>query len=255
MIVRVWASRAASGSSIRSTSGSLARRAGDAHALLHAAGELVRIGVGEPGEPDQRQDLAGMRLRARARGTPRFSGPNTTLSSTVRQGRSACSWKTMAVSGVPGRSARIATSPADWRTRPGADAEAAWTCRSRSGPPGTGTPRRDVQRDPIEGQDGAAVPAEGDADLAELNLGSPTPAGTVRYYPTPPGRNRSACALPRRRLANVGTPRSSPAISLPWPAMSLSKGATRLARAGARRPMVDPVLHSGAMLRCPPTRP
>jgi len=36
----------------------------------------------------------------------------------VRHGRSACSWNTIAVSGVPGRSAWMRTSPALWRCRP-----------------------------------------------------------------------------------------------------------------------------------------
>src|SRR5215831_18608508 len=60
--------------------------------------------------------------RARAsrseRATPRFSRPKVTLSRTVRHGRSACSWNTIAVSGVPGRSAWMRTSPALWRCRP-----------------------------------------------------------------------------------------------------------------------------------------
>ena len=36
----------------------------------------------------------------------------------MRHGRSACSWNTIAVSGVPGRSAWMRTSPALWRCRP-----------------------------------------------------------------------------------------------------------------------------------------
>src|SRR2546425_3507018 len=62
--------------------------------------------------------ISRARASRSARGTPRFSRPNVTLSRTVRHGNSACSWKTIAVSGVPGRSASIRTAPALWRRRP-----------------------------------------------------------------------------------------------------------------------------------------
>src|SRR5262245_32666571 len=62
--------------------------------------------------------ISRARASRSARPTPRFSRPKVTLSRTVRQGRSACSWNTIAVSGEPGRSASMRTSPALWRSNP-----------------------------------------------------------------------------------------------------------------------------------------
>ena len=67
MSSRVSASSAANGSSISSTAGIVGQRAGDGDPLLHAAGEVVRVGVGEFLELDQREllerDLLALRLR------------------------------------------------------------------------------------------------------------------------------------------------------------------------------------------------
>src|SRR5688572_7988626 len=56
--------------------------------------------------------ISRARASRAARATPRFSRPKATLASTVRHGSNACSWKTIAVSGVPGRLAWIRTVPA-----------------------------------------------------------------------------------------------------------------------------------------------
>ena len=60
MSARVISSRAANGSSISSTAApsAIARTEGDA--LLHAAGQLVRVGVGEVGEADLGEQLVGV---------------------------------------------------------------------------------------------------------------------------------------------------------------------------------------------------
>ena len=71
------------------------QRAGEAHALAHAAGKLARIGRFEAVQPDQvdggQRALANLR-----RGQPSASSPSCTFSSTVSQGNSAKLWNTMA---------------------------------------------------------------------------------------------------------------------------------------------------------------
>ena len=46
------------------------QRAGDGHALAHAARQLVRAGAGEPAEADEVEQLGGARRRRSARGQP-----------------------------------------------------------------------------------------------------------------------------------------------------------------------------------------
>ena len=74
-------------------------RAGEADALAHAAGELVRIALLEAGEADLADVVARRSPRARRAGMPRSSSPKATLRSTVAQGSSAKSWNTKARSG------------------------------------------------------------------------------------------------------------------------------------------------------------
>ncbi len=79
--------------------GIVGERADDADALLHAAGQLVRIAIrgmrrGRPA-PDIRR---AMRSRS-AFGTPRIFGPKPTFSSTVFHGKRANDWKTTPRSG------------------------------------------------------------------------------------------------------------------------------------------------------------
>ena len=69
--------------------------AGEADALPHAAGELLRIGDSKPSRP-MRSIAASARSRRSARGTPCASRPSSTLPSTVSQGNSAKLWKTIA---------------------------------------------------------------------------------------------------------------------------------------------------------------
>jgi hypothetical protein len=57
-------------------------------ALAHAARQLVRIAMLEPGQPDHRDELARAPV-AVAGATPRAQGPNTTLPCTVRHGNNA----------------------------------------------------------------------------------------------------------------------------------------------------------------------
>ena len=86
---RDWASRAAKGSSISRSSGSARERAGERHALLHAARELARPGVGEAGEADPRQHARrrGRRARARARCGEREGDVGADASSRAAAGR------------------------------------------------------------------------------------------------------------------------------------------------------------------------
>ena len=64
------------------------QRAGDGHALLHAAGELVRIGVLELREPDHFQPFARRRSPPSDCALPCISRPNITFCFTVRHGKS-----------------------------------------------------------------------------------------------------------------------------------------------------------------------
>ena len=59
-------------------------RAGEADALAHAAGELVRIALLEAGEADLRDVVARRLARARAPARPRSSSPKATLRSDGR---------------------------------------------------------------------------------------------------------------------------------------------------------------------------
>src|SRR2546428_649706 len=119
MISRVCASRLANGSSMRSTSGSTAR----------ARARLVRWRIppesscgyarSNPPRPTNRRSSPAAR-RASSPRRPWTSRPKSTLSSTVRQGKSASSWNTSARSrlgpamGRPSRS----TSPRDGARSP-----------------------------------------------------------------------------------------------------------------------------------------
>ena len=69
-------------------------RARDADALLHAAGELVDGRVGELLEADERAACRARSRGARRAATPRMRRPNSTLSTTLSHGISACFWNT-----------------------------------------------------------------------------------------------------------------------------------------------------------------
>ena len=109
---RVSASSAANGSSISRMSGSIAMRAGDRDALLHAARQRVRIGVGELGEVDLVDVVHGLRLGGLAAHlAATAASANITFCFTVFQGRSwSNSWNTNMRSG-PGPADRRALEP------------------------------------------------------------------------------------------------------------------------------------------------
>ena len=69
--------------------GIVGERAGQADALLHAAGQLVGVALAQPLEADEVEHLAGPRAAARALALPCTSSPKATLSSTRRCGEQA----------------------------------------------------------------------------------------------------------------------------------------------------------------------
>src|SRR5678815_5079426 len=97
------------------------------------------------------------------------------------------------------------------------------------------------------------------ATLTSLSwtLGRPPPLARSVIYPTPRGGATDPALAARAALVNMGTPRSSPMISLPWPAMSLPR-ARLTPRAG--RPTLASDVHplSSTVSRrydATPTRP
>ena len=84
------------------------QRARDPDALLHAAGELMRIVLGKSGKPDKIDEVARAARARSAPPTPSISSGNSTLPMTVRQGSRPKFWNTMqaslrgAVTGVSG---------------------------------------------------------------------------------------------------------------------------------------------------------
>ena len=67
--------------------GVVGEHAGDRDALLHAAGQLVRIGVGEALQPDQIDEASTVSLTSLV-GRPRDVGPKPMLPRTVSHGNS-----------------------------------------------------------------------------------------------------------------------------------------------------------------------
>ena len=105
-------------------------RAGEAHPLLHAAGELVdrmvaRTSRGRPGAACPARPVRS------AFSEPRIRRPKATFSATLSQGMSACFWNTTPrsapgpVTGLPSRM----ISPAEYSMKP-AMHEGALSCRS-----------------------------------------------------------------------------------------------------------------------------
>ena len=148
--------------------GIVGERAGDADPLLHAPGELVRIRLGEPAEA-----TSAKISRARLPFRPRHAavlGPNATLST-------RCATAGAHAPGTPWRSARsgmlrMIDACRSTRARGRRTREATSTSRSRSAPRGRGTRRTRRRARSGRARGRAAVPAEGDAHLAELDLGS-----------------------------------------------------------------------------------
>ena len=85
------ASSEENGSSSRTSDGLDGQGPGQGHPLLLAAGELVRVAVGHPGQADHLEQGVGGRVRA-APQEPR--PPKATLAATVRWGKRAPSWGT-----------------------------------------------------------------------------------------------------------------------------------------------------------------
>ena len=111
-------------------------RAGDGHALAHAARQLVRTRAGRrrsgrPGRAARRSAPAG-----RAPGMPASSSGKATLSAASRQGRRRGSWKTKPTRGSgPVTGLAVDRDRARVRREQAGDARAgACSCRSRSGP-------------------------------------------------------------------------------------------------------------------------
>ena len=133
--MRVRQSSLPSGSSSSSRPGIVDQGPGQRHALRHAAGELVRIGVGEVAQADQRR-------APRRRGGPGCAagrappGPARRWPGPVRHGYSVGSWNMTTrrrigagdLAAVGREACRRSAAPA---RRPAA---AGWTCRSREGP-------------------------------------------------------------------------------------------------------------------------
>ena len=92
MICRVCASSGPNGSSISRIFGIADQHLGEADALALAAGQHVRIAVGEGAEADRGQPgLRALQRLARA-ARPAISSPMATLSIAVFQGNSASAW-------------------------------------------------------------------------------------------------------------------------------------------------------------------
>ena len=94
-------------------------RARQRRALAHAAGQLVRIVIGELGETESFQQRLGA-LPALGRGTPWISSPNLTFSAMVRHGssKSFCSMKATWALGPVTRSPSTKASPSLGAVRP-----------------------------------------------------------------------------------------------------------------------------------------
>ena len=96
------------------------QRAGDGHALLHAAGERIGVGLLEPGQAGLLDQAGDGLVRARPGGTPLIFIPYSTFCATVSQGKEVYFWKTMPrsrpgpVTGLPFTS----TSPVSGWSRP-----------------------------------------------------------------------------------------------------------------------------------------
>ena len=69
-------------------------RARDRDPLLHAAGELPRVVVGEAAELDELEHLLG-RAAGAARSQPSISSGSAMFFATVRQSKRTASWKTI----------------------------------------------------------------------------------------------------------------------------------------------------------------
>ena len=95
------------------------QRPGQGRPLGHAAGELVRVGVGERFQADQSQELLDLVPRCR-RSTPRATSPAWMLRRTVSQGNRLGSWN-ISPRSAPGPvigSAPTRSSPDVGRSRP-----------------------------------------------------------------------------------------------------------------------------------------
>ena len=113
-------------------------RPGEGDALLHAARQLVRVGVAEVGEPDLVQAARLDVGQVAAGWPPRLTScSRRTLASTVRHGSSAGDCGTnpirLRVAGAPAVSPSIVTVPCGRLLEPGDRCAAASSCRSRSG--------------------------------------------------------------------------------------------------------------------------
>ena len=70
-------------------------RAGDRHALLHAARQLARAVLGEVGQADELEQLERLRPALRLAGSPCRPSGSSTLRRTVRHSSSPACWKAM----------------------------------------------------------------------------------------------------------------------------------------------------------------
>ena len=107
-ISRVCSSSAPNGSSMRMICGLQHQRAGDRHALAHAAGELGRVAVARSRRGRPARSSPARARRRSALSTPVISRPNSTFSSTVRQGNADSCWNTIPIAGSVPRTGRPA---------------------------------------------------------------------------------------------------------------------------------------------------
>ncbi len=89
------------GSSASSSVGPVGERAGDRHALLLAAGQLVRPVLGAVAEPDQLEQLADPLARARAARRVTSRSGTSTFSAADRIGSRPNVWKTKPIVAPP----------------------------------------------------------------------------------------------------------------------------------------------------------
>ena len=92
---RVISSSAPNGSSISSSRGRVGEGARDRDALLHPAGELVGIAVGEVGQAHELGELGDPRGALRGATVPCSSSGSEMFAATVRQGSSPDCWNAM----------------------------------------------------------------------------------------------------------------------------------------------------------------
>ena len=157
----------------------------------------ARAGTGlESGEPGQLQQVAG-RLAVLPRGRdPSISTENSTLSSTVRQGRSTGCWKTKPTSGSGRRPAgrRIRMLPLVGGTRPGDQLEQRALAAAARPDQVTNSRSRDLERDRRRGR-GRDRPAAFGSVLSTGRAGS-----------RGPGARRGEAVDRQARPPRTGTP-------------------------------------------------